>query len=872
MIEIEITRPYYGRAVAYSHELDKQHYIEVAFYENGTNIDTSSNTVTVTATIVCNGFLIAENVATEAVSATGVKGVKLDLGSNNNYTILPGRMLIEFKIVRSTEETYPVAPLVVKVTESIVDDAQVTPESYGTVGEILQEVATARGTYSNLNARLNAMTAQMTLINGAAMHKILMNEGSAISLTEFNQTTLNGNTIYIANLAADFLYSGSSAQYAYIVQPNGNETLLTTATGKRYFKNNNSTLFVPLQIDANDIANNGIVSRHFSASAFNMFQSSLNTQLENIVSGNNVGTVKRTTFVQGRYYPNGRTTSDAQYAYGIYENAEKGDYIYFDSNAYRCSFLIFRDGSLVGQTGWITQSPYYIETAGTSLTIYVVVNNSDGSSAAIDVSNVESSTYASKVLNSNLATNSDVQQAIDENSASFSRELKSEAEELGRLRKTSATPWDIRRNFPKVLSKYDLSAVSEVSEVGVFTDGSSFFTGFDVESKKLSGGTRRVVDKTGGGDFTSLHAAVDASSNGDTIVLKDGFYFIPDFMNGAKLGKNLNIIAENDGKAIVLNGYENVFTAYPNDSTGSTYYIPNYGKTVNRVIDISEIGKGRTAELGKTTSISACVAAEGSYYISSNNTLYVHMYGNAAPTNENCVVSVTETYAPVHIMDSSQNMYVYLQGLTIVGGYPANVYAKNSSTYTGLEVYGKNLRMLYAHSDGVSSGDQTLTYTDALCLRGAKSIMQGCECAFAFKDGFNYHQSAGVVPVAVELDCIGHDCGLSFEENGNNGSTIHDGGKIVRVNGVYYHNKGGNVADINSGTVAINLGCIAFDSCGGNNATNGNFMTQSSGVNSVCDSCVGFGSGVDFYCPDDGGMTVRNCVYTRKGSHVTEVS
>lgn len=862
MIEIEITRPYYGRAVAYSHELDKQHYIEVAFYENGTNIDTSSNTVTVTATIVCNGFLIAENVATEAVSATGVKGVKLDLGSNNNYTILPGRMLIEFKIVRSTEETYPVAPLVVKVTESIVDDAQVTPESYGTVGEILQEVATARGTYSNLNARLNAMTAQMTLINGAAMHKVLMNEGSAISLTEFNQTTLNGNTIYIANLAADFLYSGSSAQYAYIVQPNGNETLLTTASGKRYFKNNNSTLFVPLQIEANDIA----------ASAFNMFQSSLNTQLENIVSGNNVGTVKRMTFVQGRYYPNGGITAEANYAYGIYENAEKGDAIEFDALKYKAHFLIFKSGAMVGQTGWKTQSPYTIITNNTGMTVYTVITNADGSEDEINTAAAAGSVCAVRERKNELATKQLVAEVGSDFSRELTRELKSEAEELGRLRKTSATPWDIRRNFPKVLSKYDLSAVSEVSEVGVFTDGSSFFTGFDVESKKLSGGTRRVVDKTGGGDFTSLHAAVDASSNGDTIVLKDGFYFIPDFMNGAKLGKNLNIIAENDGKAIVLNGYENVFTAYPNDSTGSTYYIPNYGKTVNRVIDISEIGKGRTAELGKTTSISACVAAEGSYYISSNNTLYVHMYGNAAPTNENCVVSVTETYAPVHIMDSSQNMYVYLQGLTIVGGYPANVYAKNSSTYTGLEVYGKNLRMLYAHSDGISSGDQTLTYTDALCLRGAKSIMQGCECAFAFKDGFNYHQSAGVVPVAVELDCIGHDCGLSFEENGNNGSTIHDGGKIVRVNGVYYHNKGGNVADINSGTVAINLGCIAFDSCGGNNATNGNFMTQSSGVNSVCDSCVGFGSGVDFYCPDDGGMTVRNCVYTSKGSHVTEVS
>ena len=41
---------------------------------------------------------------------------------------------------------------------------------------------------------------------------------------------------------------------------------------------------------------------------------------------------------------------------------------------------------------------------------------------------------------------------------------------------------------------------------------------------------------------------------------------------------------------------------------------------------------------------------------------------------------------------------------------------------------------------------------------------------------------------------------------------MHDGGKIIRINGLYYNNNGGNVADTSPDGISYNYGCVAFDS------------------------------------------------------------
>lgn len=188
-VHINVNDPFARRISVYSHELNVNKEISVEFSdENGAiNLDD----YTVTATFVCNKFFITDEVVVKKESQTGV--VKLDIGSTDSYTILPGEMLIEFRIAKSNRVIYPVTAMVVDVYPSIKDDAQVTPQSYGTVAEILQEVAEARGNYNNLNARLdNIELNKMTFTN----------LGTVSSYDEaIFQNNKNTGTVYAVNMS-----------------------------------------------------------------------------------------------------------------------------------------------------------------------------------------------------------------------------------------------------------------------------------------------------------------------------------------------------------------------------------------------------------------------------------------------------------------------------------------------------------------------------------------------------------------------------------------------------------------------------------------------------------------------------------------------
>lgn len=155
MIRININDPSYKALRIYSHELDRYHYINVAFFDNGDNVELSG--LTVKASITCDGFVVAEDVDCSYITESGVDGVRLNIATNENFTILSGKMKIEFSIKNGDVIVHPVAPLVVDIMPSILDNAQVTPESLGTFSEIAQEVAEARGEFNTLDKRLDTL-------------------------------------------------------------------------------------------------------------------------------------------------------------------------------------------------------------------------------------------------------------------------------------------------------------------------------------------------------------------------------------------------------------------------------------------------------------------------------------------------------------------------------------------------------------------------------------------------------------------------------------------------------------------------------------------------------------------------------------------
>lgn len=113
-------------------------------------------------------------------------------------------------------------------------------------------------------------------------------------------------------------------------------------------------------------------------------------------------------------------------------------------------------------------------------------------------------------------------------------------------------------------------------------------------------------------------------------------------------------------------------------------------------------------------------------------------------------------------------------------------------------------------------------------------------------DGWNYHSATAGTGETMEIDVVGrHNGNGNTSQLNNNGSTSHDGRKIIRVNGRYTDNYNRNIHDVGDGHQTWMLGCEAsraeytalptqFD--------NGNFAWSRDAATEVCrawlDSCT----------------------------------
>ena len=154
MIDININSSYPHTDEVYTNVLNKggSKKINIAFFDDDIPLDLSS--ANVTATFVTNGFLIAEDIeVSKAGNSNNI--VILDITSNSAYTLIPGKMLVEFKFTKDNEELYPATAMCIYVKSSIRDNAKILPESIGTIAEIIKEIIKARKDFNDLDARLN---------------------------------------------------------------------------------------------------------------------------------------------------------------------------------------------------------------------------------------------------------------------------------------------------------------------------------------------------------------------------------------------------------------------------------------------------------------------------------------------------------------------------------------------------------------------------------------------------------------------------------------------------------------------------------------------------------------------------------------------
>lgn len=376
--------------------------------------------------------------------------------------------------------------------------------------------------------------------------------------------------------------------------------------------------------------------------------------------------------------------------------------------------------------------------------------------------------------------------------------------------------------------------------IRIFTDGKRFFTDFDVSDFKNTGGVTYYVNPVSGDNLkdglseanalNTVYKAYTLANDGDTIILLDGIYDRTHFMQNQQIEKSINIIAKNPQKAIFAvvdlliytktEGYNYIYQANRSATNDVIYYI----------------SPDQTFKYTKVNSLGECDATEGTWY-TDGTLVYVHSIDNQEPSNNNTFVLVGSTSIRTTCIDKNVNLY--LEGLIILGGNSGSVYFANSATYTIPNLYAKDCYFLYGRGGSVDG--------NAVNILGANKVyLQNCISAYAPKDGFNYHAQNGVVPSAIEVNCIGKyngDNSISGTENTNNGSTMHEGGKIIRVNCTYYGNMGANCADVAIGTQALCLGCIAYKS----NATsqdmyNADFATQQADAHMWLEKCIAFGS------------------------------
>ena len=99
----------------------------------------------------------------------------------------------------------------------------------------------------------------------------------------------------------------------------------------------------------------------------------------------------------------------------------------------------------------------------------------------------------------------------------------------------------------------------------------------------------------------------------------------------------------------------------------------------------------------------------------------------------------------------------------------------------------------------------------------------------------------------VEVECKGFFNGEDNSYESDNGSTSHDGAKVVRLNCEFGSCHGGIVADVHANTISYNFGCIAFSSLVTEGEYSANFFAAT-GAEMHLYSCKSNGSIYDISC------------------------
>lgn len=391
--------------------------------------------------------------------------------------------------------------------------------------------------------------------------------------------------------------------------------------------------------------------------------------------------------------------------------------------------------------------------------------------------------------------------------------------------------WQSDKNYYGLFAQYPMPSIRFASlGVNVFSDGKQFFTDYNPAEHKVSGGPVFYYSPDGNNsnDGSREHPKKTITrpyNNLSTHIFMDGVY---DRNAIPEINKNVNIVAENPGKVLINHAdfYEytlsdGVYSTARNNVSGVTIKIGEYFRPLTPVYNLAN-----------------CKSTPFSFFFDTT-VVYINVAGAIVPNNSNTFLNLSDGSPLVSAVSDVDNINVYFEGITFIGGYAGGVVVQNTASYKPT-VHFNRCKFIGAYT-------LTNVAKDALSVLGGNAYLYKCEAAFARKDGFNYHSLNNVAPKAIEIDCIAHDNGFGWNDNTCNGSTAHDGACVIRINGVYYNNKGANVADVMEDTISLNLACLAFNSKSGDTGNSSDYAAQQAGTEMWLDGCKGYGSDWTIY-------------------------
>lgn len=251
------------------------------------------------------------------------------------------------------------------------------------------------------------------------------------------------------------------------------------------------------------------------------------------------------------------------------------------------------------------------------------------------------------------------------------------------------------------------------------------------------------------------------------------------------------------------------------------------------------------------SSSAACAALLGSYFISGTTT-YVNLWDGRVPDADVMLLSPTTSTT------RSGDYRIYTEGVRFIGGVEGPFRLGSATTQKDVCFY----RTQFAFGP---AGNQAGGLTSVRAYP-SKIYCVDVHAYDNYRDGLNYHNSGGSTTAAdvIEINCTTNRNGWEGTEGSHNGSTIHDGGRIIRINGRSVGNENRNIHDVGNSQIWM-LGCQAgFPRNQAGPTSSANFFVDSTSTagdtEAWMENCKSLGGAqTDYGVFTDGKLHVRFC-------------